>query len=82
MAQTMLGTIYCLGLDLNKDLIKAAEFFQRVADQKYPDAQCSLAEMYEKGEGVEQNIAKAKELYQQAANQGSLKAKKRLKEPF
>lgn len=43
---------------------------QREAQKGDPDAQYSLAYLYETGLGVPKNEAKALELYQQAADQG------------
>jgi TPR repeat protein len=43
---------------------------QREAEEGDPDAQYSLAYMYENGLGVPKNETKALELYQQAADQG------------
>ena len=69
--QYNLGGVYEVGLGVQKDLGKAAQFYQKAADQGFADAQVSLGRLYEKGEGVPKDLDKARELYQKAANQGN-----------
>ena len=51
-----------------QDYIKAAELFQKAANQGYAAAQYNLGVMYYNGEGVPQDYVKAAELFQKAAN--------------
>jgi uncharacterized protein len=62
-----------------KDLGKAAELFQKVADLGNANAQFNLGQLYQNGEGVPKNLGKAAELYQKAANQGYAPASEKLK---
>lgn len=50
---------------------KAFKHFSNLAEEGYPLAQKSLADMYFKGEGTEKNLAKALEWYEKAAEQGN-----------
>lgn len=49
--------------------MKAAEWFQKAADQGNADAQFWLGCMYQNGSGVERSYEKAVEWFQKAANQ-------------
>jgi FOG: TPR repeat, SEL1 subfamily len=69
-AQTVLGRLYESGLGVPKDLGKAAELYQKAADQGLASAQVNLGAFYYLGEGVPMDLEKAKELYQKAADQG------------
>jgi uncharacterized protein len=69
-AQFILAVLYETGLDVSKDLIKAAEWFQKAAEQGDIEAQFKLAHMYEKGEGIPKDSTKAVEWYRKAAEQG------------
>ena len=62
-----------------KDLGKAAELYQKAADQGYAVAQFDLGGVYESGDGVPKDLGKAAELYQKAANQGYATAITKLK---
>jgi hypothetical protein len=53
-----------------KDLGKAAELYEKAADQGNVRAQYNLGVLYESGQGVPKDLGKAAELYQKAANQG------------
>ena len=53
-----------------KDLGKAAELYQKAADQGNADGQDSLGSLYEHRQGVIKDLGKAVELYQKAADQG------------
>ena len=57
-----------------KDLGKAAELYQKAADQGNADAQVNLGWLYQMGEGVPKDLRKAAELYQKAADQGNARA--------
>jgi TPR repeat protein len=53
-----------------RDLEKAADLYQKAADQGNAYAQNELGWLYEYGEGVPEDFKKARELYQKAASQG------------
>jgi len=72
--QYNLGVRYQLGKGVPKDLGKAAELFQRAADQGYAPAQDDLAMLYSLGKGVPEDFGKAAELYKKAADQGNQRA--------
>jgi hypothetical protein len=61
-----------------KDLGKAAELYQKAADQGYADARFRLGRLYHRGEGVPKDLGKAAELYQKAADQGNALAQNNL----
>src|SRR5215470_603822 len=54
-AQTGLGFMYYSGRGVPRDSMRAAEFFQRAAEQGEPTAQLFLAQMYFKSDGVPLN---------------------------
>jgi TPR repeat protein len=54
-AQTGLGFMYYSGRGVPRDSARAAEFFQRAAEQSEPTAQLFLAQMYFKADGVPMN---------------------------
>ena len=54
-AQTGLGFMYYSGRGVPRDSVRAAEFFQRAAEQGEPTAQLFLALMYFKSDGVPMN---------------------------
>jgi TIR domain/Sel1 repeat len=66
-----LGVRYETGQGVPKDLRKAAEHFQKAANQGYALAQNNLGALYAVGQGVPKDLRKAAELYQKAAAQGS-----------
>ncbi len=65
---------YASGEGVPKDLGKAAELFQKAADQGDLKAQYNLGVCYASGEGVPKDLGKAAELFQKAADQGYPKA--------
>ena len=72
LSMWILGESYHFGVyGLSRDLPKAAELFQKAADQGEDAGLNSLGELYEKGEGVPKDLHKARELYQKAADHGS-----------
>lgn len=78
-AQLWLGIIYHGGdKDIPKSFSKAAEMFQKAADQGLTTAYDQLGNCYEKGEGVPQSYAKAAELYRKGADVGNWSAQMRL----
>jgi len=66
----ILGMRFEKGEGVTKNLQKAAELYQKAADQGHADAQCNLGLLYQKGEGVPKDIRKAAELFEKAADQG------------
>jgi TPR repeat protein len=54
-AQTGLGFMYYSGRGVPPDSVRAAELFQRAAEQGEPTAQLFLAQMYFKSDGVPMN---------------------------
>ena len=68
------GLRYNEGKLLEKDLNKAAEWYQRAADSDLAPAQFRLASLYEKGTGVEKSLPKAISLYKKAADAGNARA--------
>ena len=64
---------YKIGCEFYKEGLyeKAQKHFSSLAEQGYPLAQKSLADMYFKGEGTEMDLAKALEWYEKAAEQGN-----------
>lgn len=64
-AQYELGKMY-----YKKDYAKAAEWWQKAAEQGYAPAQDALGVMYANGQGVPKDTAKAAELLKKAAAQG------------
>jgi len=71
-AQLWLGIIYHGGEEgVPKSHAKAAEMFQKAADQGLTTAYEQLGKCYEKGEGVPQSFTRAAELYRKGADLGS-----------
>jgi TPR repeat protein len=69
-AQEQLANLYYYGLGVSKDETKAAELYQKAADQGYAAAQINLGSLYVNGTGVTKDVGKAAELFQKAADQG------------
>src|SRR3990167_7200972 len=69
-----LGCLYFLGKEISKNDSKAFIYYQRAAQQNYPNAQFNLGVMYEHGFGVEKNIIQAAHYYLLAATQNYLPA--------
>ena len=64
-----LGIRYAFGNGVPKDYAKAAELFQKAANQGLPDAQYNLGALYERGLGVPKDAVRAVTWYRFAANQ-------------
>jgi TPR repeat protein len=73
-AQEVLAMLYFYGVGLPKDLSKAAELFQKAADQGDAEAQSDLARCYQRGSGIDKDLGKAVTLYQKAADRGYAEA--------
>ena len=67
-----------MGEGVEKDEIKAFEYYKKSAENEYVDAQVYLGYCYDKGIGTEINKEKVFELYKIAAKKGHRVAKKRL----
>ena len=66
----MISYAYKLDQEMNQPE-KAAEYYQKAADQHDPDALCNLGVLYENGRGVAKDIDKALSCYREAAMLGS-----------
>ena len=73
-AQCNLGRCYSEGKGVEKDSIKAVEWYQKSADQGYAQGQNSLGLCYLNGDGVKKDVDKGIELITLAANQGYSRA--------
>jgi len=73
-AQNDLGLMYQNGEGVPQDDVKAAEWFQKAADQANAEAQTNLGAMYANGKGVAQDDAKAVAWFQRAASHGLAEA--------
>lgn len=56
------------GQGVRQDRRKAAEWYEKAANQGVSEAQFNLALCYDKGEGVQQDYLKAAEWYEKSAN--------------
>lgn len=70
-AQLIVGMCYYTGEGVEKDVIQAASWFRKAADQDYPYAQGMIGYCYQHGEGVEKDEAQAVAWYRKAADQGN-----------
>jgi len=55
----------------NPNLVEAAQWYRKAADQGHPQSLNNLADMYEKGLGVEVDLPRAIRMYRQGARQGN-----------
>ncbi len=69
-----IGNRYAEGRGTEEDMAKAAEWYQKAADQGLAPAQYRIGNLYEKGIGVERDVKAAKTWYQLAAAQGNASA--------
>jgi Sel1 repeat protein len=70
---------YLNNLNLNKEK-EGLELLKIAVENQDPDAEFTLAELYETGDLVEENLEKSKTLYYKAKDHGSLEAIERLKQ--
>lgn len=63
-----IGKLYERGRGVDKNMVKAAEWFQKAADANHSAAQARLGIMYFEGRGVKKNHNKALKLLTDAAN--------------
>lgn len=78
MAQYQIGVMYERGMGIDKDEMKAAEWYEKSAVQGYVDAQYNIAIMYASGRGVARNEPIAMMWLALAARQGDKEARKLL----
>ena len=69
-----IGNRYAEGRGTQEDMAKAAEWYQKAAEQGLAPAQYRIGNLYEKGVGVERDVKAAKTWYQLAAAQGNASA--------
>lgn len=77
-AQVKLAEMYRKGRGVDRDLITAAQWYEKAAVEGDAEAQFNLGDMYKQGLGVEKNNALAIKWLRKAANQGHKAAKRRL----
>lgn len=78
LSQTCLGYNCQMGVGMKPDVIEAARWYFRAADQQYAEAQCNIAQMYATGIYMEPNPQKAVEWYKKAAELGYDRAQENL----
>jgi TPR repeat protein len=71
-AQTSLGWAYQKGNSTKPDMKEAVKWFQKAADQNYPDGLAALGEMMQAGQGISVDPTNAARLYRLAAEKGSV----------
>ena len=76
-AQFILGTMYEQGTGVSRNINKACEFYNKLAEQGHANAQYKLGRIYEDGMGVVQNYKEAAKWYKKAAGQGMKRAQAR-----
>ncbi|KAF9105637.1 hypothetical protein BGX27_009537 [Mortierella sp. AM989] len=76
------GMAYFEGSGIQKDDLKAMEFFVKAADQGHISAQFHVGCMYYYGNGVTQDRSEAAKWYEKAANQGNPDAQTYLGEMY
>ena len=77
-AEYNLGLCFFEGEGVKKDMVEAAKWFRKAAEQGHVGAQYYLAECYHSGDGVEKDMAEAVKWYRKAAEQGFKEAKDKL----
>ena len=73
-AQYQAGRMYQAGKEVEKDLNKAAVWFDKAAQNGNGEAALALGIMYRTGKGVAQDFSRAKSLYEFAVSKGSVSA--------
>jgi len=69
-----LGSMYEYGEGVEKDHVKAVEYYKKAANKGFAGAQCNLGYMYNNGRGVKLDREKAVEYYKLASNQNHVRA--------
>ena len=65
-------------MGVEKDEVKAFEWYKKSAEQEYSDAQNNLGLCYENGTGTEKDLERAFYWYEKALENGCQEAKERL----
>ena len=73
-AQYNLGVMYDEGAGIIQDLVTAANWYRKAADQGFVDAQTNLGMMYYYGQGIPRDHAEAAIWFKRAASQGDHEA--------
>lgn len=73
-SQVCLGAAMASGMNGSQDFSKANEWYEKAADQGYPEGKRRLGQMYEYGLGVKQDAAKAGAIFQGLVDQGYMPA--------
>ncbi len=73
-AQARLAFMYAKGIELKKDELIAAKWYQMAAEQGHTNSQYNLGVIFAKGRGVKQNFEKAYKWYTRAAEAGDINA--------
>lgn len=71
--------MYDQGACVDRDLIKAASWYRKAAEQGFTDAQTNLGMMHYRGEGVPLDLTEAAKWFQLAADKGDTEAVSLLK---
>jgi TPR repeat protein/polyhydroxyalkanoate synthesis regulator phasin len=72
--QSHIGNLYRFGYGVSQDLILAADWLKKAADQNQMSAQEALGVMYRNGHGVDKNFSESYRLIKLSADQGHLPA--------
>ena len=73
-AQLQLGLCYAEGKGNEKNMVEAAKWYRKAAEQGNADAQNRLGVRYDRGEGVSKDVKEAAKWYAKSAAQGHPKA--------
>lgn len=73
-AQATLAYMYAKGIEVEKDELTAAKWYQMAAEQGHTNSQYNLGVIYAKGRGVKQSFEKAYNWYTRAAEVGDINA--------
>jgi TPR repeat protein len=73
-AQARLAFMYAKGIELKKDELIAAKWYQMAAEQGHTNSQYNLGVIFAKGRGIKQNFEKSCKWYTRAAEAGDINA--------
>ena len=73
-AETYVGTCFCFGNGVEKNFIKAVEWYTKAAEKGNSDAMYNLGHCFHHGQGVEKNLARALEWYTKSRDAGDADA--------
>jgi len=77
-AQDALGTLYANGLEVERDLKKSIQWYEKAAKQGNIDAMLHLSTMYKNGEGVPKNREKSLEYLRLAGEEESISSQRNM----